>query len=886
MLFMLVPMLLASVTLPLSAVAQTGPDLTIHADRTSYGATETVRLIVQNHGAQEYRGHLNVSLHNLDAPEDDHKNNTPYYINERDVTIPANGGNATFTWDQTNRKTGEHAHRGTYEAMVGWQRDATFVHETSPTFQLQETSTATTPGSTGLDVQLDLPLHGTLSPTRDIRVRFVVESSSELTSVKLSDNETTLLEKTAFRDPARYTHDRTYTLPPGDHSIFVLAFDERGRSASDWANITIPKEAVASPGGPLRVSTDRPTYAPGDGIEVLIQNTVNRTLEGPPLFEILGPDGRVVWHQQATGEEPLGPYGTHRFTWDQRTDSGERVPMGTYRLRVAWAPADATTSFAILPGGTFDLRLLAPEPGSGQQDSVTFSLDVGQPGASHVQLRIANGQANFTREQSFPEPVSGIINRTIDLSGAPDGTYRATVQARGPGGTAQATTWFRLLPDQDTGRPQLVLLHPGDGDHVPRLFPVVFGAEDDTGITYAEAYLDGELVGRQAWPHPVQRGAFPARIPSDMTGAHDLRVVVYDTGKNQDAALLELSIGPTMPACAEVLAQAHALATNTTPEVPGVPTPTATNASAEAGFTFPCPTADRGTGDRHERGDFGYARSIRGLTDVEVRGYRVFEKVTFEDGDRADLFAAMDLRTRGRFMVFDAEERGNVTWDLNSTWVAFQRGEHVVLENTRDGSRVLLVMHEATPTVLGQRLTAQLEPGATVVVRPLAQGEVDQALADSIVEGRVGAEVAIQGGGEPETVSYGDLQVVARQETRRVTATLSTDQHQGRTVVLTLAENATLGDELEVLLDGHAVEAADRLEDVLGMPDPNQPSLYYVVQDDGQTKVIVQVNHFSTRELVVQAADIAERFLGPIAIIGGLALTVAAAAGLFRRQEI
>ncbi len=884
MLLMLIPMLLAGLTAPTVALAQTetGPQLTLSVRDAQVSRGEPVTFDIENTGDTGFQGYLNLSVWPYEEGATDPRSKTTWYETGK-RSIPA-GDRISITWDQID-KFGDQAPSDIYASRVyvipdGGDEQRTEIHRF-------EITNAPTPNP-GPDVEVQLPLHDTTSPTRDVRIRFVAETADGLDRIVLKDNGSEIFTRSDFQDPTRYEHDRFHTLAPGHHVLSVTATDLEGDQSGAWTNVTVPRTAVATPSaGPLIVSTDRLAYEAGEGVKILIQNTGDEVFEGPPLFEIIGPDGQVVWHQQATGNEPIEPDGTHRFTWDQRTDDGQTVTAGNYEVQVDWSPAEASAPFAILPAsGSFDLRLLAPEPGAGQQDEVTFSLFVGEPGATHVSLKIVNAQANFTREQTFPEPVTGPVNRTVDLSGAPEGTYRAIIDVQGPAGTGQATTWFRLLPSHDTDRPQLMVLEPTDGDQVPRLFPVVFSVEDDTGITYVEAYLDGDLVGRHSFSDPVQRGAFPVRVPADMAGGQDLRVVVYDTGKNQDAAALALTIGPEMPPCATVLAQAQAMATNTTPRTSGIPTPGATNASAEAGFSFPCPGEDAATGDRQERGDFRYARSSHGLADVQIRGHPIFESVTFEDGDRADLFAAMDMTTRGRFMVFEAEDRGNVTWDINDTWVAFQRGEHVVLENTQDGSRVLIVMHDATPSVLGQRLTADLGSDARVVVRPLTTGPVDDRQADSSVEGRVGAEVAIQGGGEPETVSYGDLQVVARQEESRVTATLSTEQHQGRTVVLTLAENATLGDELEVLLDGHPVEEADRLEDVLATPDPNQPSRYHVVQDEGQTKVIVQVNHFSTRELVVQTADIAEEFLGPIAIIGGLALIAVAGAGLFRRQEI
>lgn len=884
-------LVLVTAMIPMPAMGQDGgttgtPALQPIMGKTSYTAGETVVVIVKNTGDGAYSGDLNASARYVDGDSNDHQNATPWYTNEADVEIPA-GGSVRFEWNQINRKTGEQAHRGTYLGILGWQAPSGYQTERAGNFELEPAGGATpAEEDTRPEVELYTPEHGKLVPSGQIRLRFVAESNDGLARVRVTDNGEHMFSTSTFQDPSRFEYDRVHTLSPGHHMIYVQAWDVDGDRAGDLHNVTVPRSADAE--GSLRVTTSQLTYPAGATVQIRVTNVGVEAIEGTPQLRITNDAGATVW-SPATAQvvSTLDPNGTDTFSWNQTHEEGHAVAPGSYNVYASWGQAAASASFTIEPiASTFDLRLLAPEPGSGQQERVAFSVDIGEPGARHVQLRITNGHANFTREQTFPEPVSGTVNRTVDLTGAPNGTYRAAVQARGPGGTAQAVTWFRLLPNQDTDRPELTLLHPSGDDRVPRLFPVVFSTEDDTGITYAEAYLDGQLVGRQTWPHPIQRGAFPARVPADMVGARDLRVVVYDTGENQDTATLSLTIGSQLPPCATVLAQAHAMAGNTTHQVDGVPTPAPTNASAEAGFSFPCPGTQDRAGDRHERGDFRYARSTHGLTDVQVRGHRIFEKVSFEDGDRAGLFAAMDLRTRGTFMVFEAEERGNVTWDINSTWVAFQRGEHVVLENTRDGSRVLLVMHQATPTVLGQRLTAELGPGAKVVVRPMSQGPVDEALTDSIVDGRIGAEVAIQGGGEPETVSYGDLQVVARQEQGRVTATLSTEQHQGRTVVLTLAENATLGDEVEVLLDGHPVEEADRLEDVLGAPDPNQPSQYYVVQDDGQTKVIVQVNHFSTRELVVQAADIAERFLGPLAILGGLALTVAAAAGLFRRQEI
>jgi hypothetical protein len=118
-----------------------------------------------------------------------------------------------------------------------------------------------------------------------------------------------------------------------------------------------------------------------------------------------------------------------------------------------------------------------------------------------------------------------------------------------------------------------------------------------------------------------------------------------------------------------------------------------------------------------------------------------------------------------------------------------------------------------------------------------------------------------------------------------VQAILSRPEHDGRTLVFSLGPDAPVTGDVDVLLDGLRLERASSLEDVLDPHDDARESEYYVVQADGETKVIVSVGHFSTRYLVIQAAQVLEPFLTPLAVLGGLGVVGAAAFALFRRDD-
>ena len=612
-------------------------------------------------------------------------------------------------------------------------------------------------------------------------------------------------------------------------------------------------------------------------------NNGDATLEGFLSLQFKDEDGRTVFAINRSSET-LAPGEQATYTWDAQDWQGTPVPPGPYRAVITWAGERAATAFTLTEHAQrFAVRLHTPEPGTGQHDQVRLRLAISEPGATYVKLTLRSPETDLVREQRFDEATTGVFTRTLDLSGATPGTYRLLVDATGPGGKAQAATWFRLLPTQDTQPPTVTLTTPGPGATLPRVFLATFHAQDDVGIRYVEAYLDGQLVARQGWDRPIERGALPVRAPPGVTGEQTLELRVYDAGHNRATTTTQVTLLDGTIPC-QALRQEAAAAANASAAISSGNETTA-NASTAAGFQLRCP--DGVIRDPETRGKFAYAATADGeIVDVRLDGQALFERLTGNDASQDRTPVA--VRTGGAFLVLDASQARELAADLDATWLATRKGPHVLLENTETGQRALLVVHRGDAQVLGRRLVTDLTPETRLVVRPLGPDPSADAVADGIIEGRVGAEVAIrERPSDAETVSYGDLNVSVAGGDDRLEAVLSSPTHEGRTLVFTLDAGAALAraNTLEILLDGEPVEPAERLEDVLDQADPDQPSQYYVVQADGETKVILQVNHFSTRELIIQAAELVEPFLTPLAVLGGLAVIGGATFALFRRPE-
>lgn len=875
---------LLAVSLPPTALAQSdGPSspvvsTRIASDMEAYPPATPVRLTVTNDGATRLEGNVTVAVAldcqdpSANCPPDAASLHVVWRRVLPDRDLPA-GESFTLTWNRT-LDSGDRAPVGRYFAVAQWH-ETLEARDTSDPFFLKAPDTNTPP-----HILIQSPT-GDAVHAGTVPISLVVEDDGVLASVRVWLDDVLIAERTEL-GLARYEYANEHELEPGAHEVRVVARDGAGAVSQSHVVFHV---GSGKDDGVLRLRTSQDRYGPDEPVLFVATNAGNATISGTPSMTIRDADGRTVW--QPVGiqvVQDLKPGESRRFLWDQRNDDGRPAPAGGYLAQLEWGEARAETKFALGgddPDAPFAIRLAAPLPGSAHRDGVTFEVHVPEPGVHELALVLRNGHSDLQASKVFEAPFAGTFTHRFDLQGAPAADYKALVTGRGPGGSAEAHTWFRVVHDRDHVPPALTLLHPSDSEVVSRNFPVLFEVVDDVGIQYAEAYLGETLVGRHAWPHPVMRGGFPVHVPVDQLGPSELRVVVYDAGRHQASERVDILVGPQLLPCASLEAQARSTAA-ATPPTAGSPgsNASALNASAELAFACPEPKAIRPPTTLQGLVRFAKIGDAR-LEDVDHDGKRLFDLVR-ADGDRP---TPLSLKAEGRLLLLRGLEAGAIEVDLNSTWIASQRGGHVLLTNTADGTQYLLVIVGGEPSLLGRRLVADLGEDGHVVARPLGKGPVADRLTDGIVDGSIGAEVRIgRNAAEHTAVSYSDLNVTLTVDASRIEAVVSTPLHDGRTIVFTLEEGAPVSGELEVLLDGEVVPRGDSLEDVLDRRAGEGPE-YTLIEEDGVTKVVLSIDHFSTREVVIQSLAFVEPFLTPLALFGGLAVIGAASFALLRRDE-
>lgn len=269
-----------------------------------------------------------------------------------------------------------------------------------------------------------------------------------------------------------------------------------------------------------------------------------------------------------------------------------------------------------------------------------------------------------------------------------------------------------------------------------------------------------------------------------------------------------------------------------------------------------------------------------GLDDVRWGEEMLFETVT----SPASTTGFRTSTTRGA-IVLEAPPGTVIVHELSDAWQAQAQGLGLVLEHT-SGAQVLLMAPEgSTPTIDGSRILAQTGATGELVMRPVDDDAGGPAIADAILDGRLGAEVDVTDPATPEVVRYGTTNISLSAGEGRVAAILDNDDEEGRSFVVDLGPGMSEG-ELTIRLDGETLTRADSLRDVLDASDDGDRSEAYVTETpDGDKRVIVSVESFSSHDLVIEAVEGLGAFLTPASVLGAFAVTGVAAWGLFRRPS-
>ncbi len=870
-------------------------DVRVHADR--FGPDQDVTYTIQYNGGSHWAGQAKHTVYRVEGETLD-----PIFMRGPGRESFDEGQSRDAIWFKKT-DAGERAPAGTYVIEFSWtDGNGSSASEHSPQFEI------TTDENTSTEITIHSPRpDGVYAESDVVPVDVEVRSEFRLDAVTILLDGEALFARDNLQTRA-FNYSYEIDPPLGDHRLSVNATLARDQAVDQRYTVvhhvfTIVERYPSE--GPLEVGTDRPAYRPGDLVTIHARNRGGTNLSGQPNVTVWtiedGERTKTPFHHRGAFQV-LQPGEAERYRWDQLDHRDEPAQEGRYRVIVHWGTsATGTADFTIStnatdpphepprepepereprpePDARLELHIRAPAPGSAHTGEVQFVVEISKPGATRIQLDVQDGEASSQAEKRFDEPFVGTLRHTVDLDGSRSANYRAAITADGPGGQATAWTWFRLGTGQDTSPPSLDVRSPQPGQDVARIFPVIFHAEDDVGIAYAEAYLGDELVGRQSWPHPIPAGAIPVRIPADMTGEQRLRVVVYDAGEHTDEATIQITVGPERPACLQVLEHAERVLRE---QGPSSQAPRHVNATYALDRLWECPThTDQAPGRATQRDQVAYHVRGQGLAEMDLDGERIFDRIQARHGDED---SRVQVHMRGEIVVVRPDQAGSMELDFNGTWVATQRGGHVVLEHPATGQRLLVTVVDGAPHLLGKRLVAELSERGHVVTRPIGDTNEDERVVDAIVDGRVGAEVDARSEQAPEAVSYGDLNLSISAGSERIAATVSSPDHQGRTVVFTVDPDTPIGQGVEVTIDGEAIEQASSLEDVLNPHDDEGESEYLIVEAQGETKVLVSFGHFSTRELVIQAAGFAEPFLTPLAVIASAVVVGGAVVVLFRR---
>ncbi|WP_222917202.1 hypothetical protein [Natrinema sp. SYSU A 869] len=300
--------------------------------------------------------------------------------------------------------------------------------------------------------------------------------------------------------------------------------------------------------------------------------------------------------------------------------------------------------------------------------------------------------------------------------------------------------------------------------------------------------------------------------------------------------------------------------------------------------------------------------SSNALVDYRVDGQQVFDNVTVASqsehhsrtglGSNVGLDAVVNLSGLGLDLRAQSETRAEIATDGSASMTAHdsERGiltvdagneaqyvevdlaadstanaesdDRVVVNGSeRTGAFVVVGDGEVAVTENGN-VTADLESDSTLVFRSYADGERDENAAEQeqlIANGTATAEVyAEERDGERVTdvATYGqDIAVNTSEESRdRLEMSVERTHGEGTVVIASVSEAAVAGaesaDDLAVTVDGEAAAQASSYSELEG--GIGEEPRYMVTQSSDASAaadVLVAIDHFSERDVVIQSAD-------------------------------
>ncbi len=414
--------------------------------------------------------------------------------------------------------------------------------------------------------------------------------------------------------------------------------------------------------------------------------------------------------------------------------------------------------------------------------------------------------------------------RTDDGDPAPEGAYTAHLTWETPQGTQHTTSpAFSLdpAPSHDEDAPRITVHEPQPDDVI--------------GSTTATIHVE---IHAQAPLTHVRLQAGDTTLPADANGQDTL--TVHDT--------LELDPGRYT---LTVDARDDDDATNRT--------------------TLPFTVAPQG-------------RLTAGTLGFNVGNDGSFQDVTVDD---VPLFERVETTGPTNPLQGDSSPLGIAFWSTHPAtialtpadgWTADEHPQGLLLDHPDADRSVALATSTAAPPAQSQGvILADVRPGEGVMVRPVTDRPADMAVVDAILAGQVGAEVHVAE--EASVFPYQDVNVSISHTSERVVAVVDAQREDGLSFGVYVDEERF--PDARVLLDGTELAYASSPSQAL---DPASESQAFVATGEDTTSVLVRVDSFSTRDVIVEAAEAAGAFLTVGSVVAGTGLVAVAGWGLFRRS--
>lgn len=305
--------------------------------------------------------------------------------------------------------------------------------------------------------------------------------------------------------------------------------------------------------------------------------------------------------------------------------------------------------------------------------------------------------------------------------------------------------------------------------------------------------------------------------------------------------------------------------------------------------------------DAQQRGLLGVGVALVSVTNVQASALEVStesQTSVHVTSDTGATFEAHDS-PRGHLLVRAEDDGQVVTANVSSDAEVEQASDGKVVVTKDDGTQAtFIVIGDGDVTVNEDgHVTAKLEQGSTLAYQQY-DDERDERREALLADGTVAAEVYVtvdaEGDGElvADVVQYGQdttVEILTHSE-NEVHLTAERAESEGRIIITSVSEQAmeSAGD-LEVMVDGEAATQVESMSELEAAAAGGENSAYMVRHAstaDASAEVLVAVNHFSERDIVMQTDGdspdddendgVAEENPGFGAAIAGIAIALAA----------